>query len=289
MIPKKVSAVLTGTEVPVGDMNVHQAFPSYTDGVRFIDPFILLHHAKITISPNVDLRHAGVGPHPHRGFSPVSFIFAGGVHHRDSMGNDSTIYAGGVQWMNSGSGVIHSERPPLDIFKLGGEQELIQMWVNTPRGHKADTPAYFPLSKDDTPKHTSNDGLVEMYVQAGNILKVKGPIPTPSPVNSSTIYLKAGGEILLPIEPGFNAFIYILSGEVEVSGTLVGERLAATFESEGDGISLKATADSRALFMCGKPLKEPVVAHGNFVMNSEAEIKQAWLDFQSGKMGELEW
>jgi redox-sensitive bicupin YhaK (pirin superfamily) len=287
MKSRTIAKLLTGKEVPVGDMTVHQAFPSSREGVRFIDPFILLHHAKTKIPKNTDFTQAGVGAHPHRGFSPVSFIFSGGVHHRDSRGNDSTIYAGGVQWMNAGSGIVHEERPPADIFANGGEQELIQMWVNTPREHKSDDPGYFPLSKEETPKVTSDDGLIEVYVQSGELLGAHGPIPTSSPVNSATLYLKSGGKIFLPIPLDCNAFIYLLSGKVKVSDQIVEPRIAATFENDGDGISIEAVEDSKALFMSGKPLNEPIVAQGNFVMNTEGEIKQAWVDYQMGKMGEI--
>jgi len=288
MKSRTIAKLLTGKEVPVGDMAVHQAFPSWHEGVRFIDPFILLHHAKTYIPQNTDFAQAGVGAHPHRGFSPVSFIFEGGVHHRDSRGNDSTIYAGGVQWMNAGNGIVHEERPPADIFANGGEQELIQMWVNTPQAHKKDDPAYFPLSKEETPRVMTDDGLIEVYIQSGELLGAHGPIPTSSPVNSATLYLKSGGKIFLPIPDGYNAFIYVLSGKLKVSDQIVDSRIAATFENDGDGISIEAVEDSRALFMSGKPLNEPVIAQGNFVMNTEGEIKQAWMDYQMGKMGEIE-
>ena len=112
------------------DMPIRQAFPSAK--AESIDPFLLLHHADVKVPTHIPVSKAGVGPHPHRGFSPVSFIFKGGVHHRDSRGYDNVVYEGGTQWMNAGMGVIHSERPPADIFEKGGRQELIQLWVNTP-------------------------------------------------------------------------------------------------------------------------------------------------------------
>ena len=132
---RSVSSLLYATLVDMGGLPVRQPFP--TQRIDQIDPFILLHHADVKAPAHVLPDHAGVGPHPHRGFSPVTFIFKGGVHHRDSRGNDSVIYAGGAQWMNAGMGIIHSERPPLDIhemvFRLTGDSELkastLQPWV----------------------------------------------------------------------------------------------------------------------------------------------------------------
>ena len=123
---------------------MRQPLPS--NEIDYLDPFILLHHGHIIFDEHTNLSHAGVGPHPHRGFSPVTFVFKGGSNHRDSRGNNNVIYAGGAQWMNAGMGVIHSERPPADIHEIGGRQEIIQLWINTPAKHKMDQPEYFPVT-----------------------------------------------------------------------------------------------------------------------------------------------
>ena len=130
MKTRTVSRILYAQPVDMGGLPIRQPLP--TQRVEQIDPFLLLHHADVKVPTHLEPDHAGVGPHPHRGFSPVTFIFKGGVHHRDSRGNDSVIYAGGAQWMNAGMGVIHSERPPHDIHEIGGKQEIIQLWINTP-------------------------------------------------------------------------------------------------------------------------------------------------------------
>jgi hypothetical protein len=159
----------------MGGMPIRQPLP--TQEVEQIDPFLLLHHANIKVPTHVEPDHAGVGPHPHRGFSPVTFIFKGGVHHRDSRGNDSVIYEGGAQWMNAGMGVIHSERPPVDIHERGGRQEIIQLWINTPAANKMDEPKYVPISGEETPEWISNDALATVKVFSGDVLGVKEPIP----------------------------------------------------------------------------------------------------------------
>lgn len=270
----------------MGGMPIRQAFP--TSNVEQHDPFLLLHHADVKVPRHLEPDHAGVGPHPHRGFSPVTFIFKGGVHHRDSRGNDSVVYAGGAQWMNAGMGVMHSERPPKDIHELGGRQEIIQLWINTPQKNKMDQPAYYPLQAQETKKFVSEDGKVIVNVFAGNVLGLQGPIPTPSPVNASTLEVKKGGTISIPVPSNHNTFLYLLNGKISIAGHGLVEPLnAVIFDNDGEGVTLSADENSVILFMSGLPLNEKVVAHGPFVMNSETEILEAMRDYQKGKMGIL--
>jgi redox-sensitive bicupin YhaK (pirin superfamily) len=283
---RTVKTLLYADPYDMGGLPIRQPFPS--GAVEQIDPFILLHHASVKVPEHIDPDHGGVGPHPHRGFSPVTFIFKGGVHHRDSRGNDSVIYEGGAQWMNAGMGVIHSERPPHDIHDRGGRQEIIQLWINTPAKHKMDVPQYFPLAAEDTPTFVSEDKLVRMRVQSGELLGIKGPIPAMSPVNAATLDFKKGGKISIPLPTNHNAFIYLLDGKMNVEGFgLVEFHHAVPFNNDGDQITLEALEDTRILLMSGEPLNEKVVAHGPFVMNSETEILEAMRDYQKGKMGIL--
>src|SRR5262245_14587787 len=209
---RSVLQLLYAQMVDMGGLPVRQPLP--TNRVEQIDPFILLHHANVKVPTHLKPEHAGVGPHPHRGFSPVTFIFKGGVHHRDSRGNDSVIYGGGTQWMHAGMGIIHSERPPHDIFEIGGRQEIIQLWVNSPARHKMDQPHYYTLTKDKTPIVSSEDGLTNVYVIAGELNGIQGPIPTLSPVNTFTVEMKKGAEYFFPIPVSHNAFVYLLDGKV---------------------------------------------------------------------------
>lgn len=283
---RTVKSVLFAHEYPMGKLRVKQPFPSVK--VDYPDPFLLLHHAKMKIDPEKNLADEGVGPHPHRGFSPVTFIFKGGVHHRDSRGNNSVIYEGGVQWMNAGMGIIHSERPPADIFEHGGEQEIIQMWVNSPASAKMKEPEYHPLSAEATPVWKNPEGDSKVHVVTGNVLGLKGPVPTPTEVDSATIRLVEGEEISIPIQSGHMAFIYLLDGEIHIAGYgLVEKENAVLFNDDGDQITLKANATTRMLFMSGKPLNEPMQSHGPFVMNTQSELLVAMRDYQMGKMGIL--
>lgn len=283
---KTVSQLLYAQLVDMGGFPVRQPFP--TQRVEQVDPFLLLHHADVKVPQNIEPEDAGIGPHPHRGFSPVTFIFNGGVHHRDSRGNDSIIYAGGAQWMNAGRGIIHSERPPHDIHEIGGRQEIIQLWINSPAAHKMDQPAYYPVAAGEAPTFLSEDKKVLMRVFCGELLSLKGPIPTAKEVNAATLELTKGGRVSVPLPSHHHAFIYLLDGELKVEGVGIVESLnAVLFEKDGEGITLEARQDTRMLLASGEPLNEKVVSHGPFVMNTETQILEAMRDYQVGKMGIL--
>lgn len=283
---RTVKSILYATPMDMGGMPIRQPFPSAK--AEQIDPFLLLHHADIKVPTHIETRHAGVGPHPHRGFSPVSFIFKGGVHHRDSRGNDNIVYAGGTQWMNAGMGMIHSERPPADIHQIGGRQELIQLWVNTPAAHKMDQPQYQPLTAEETPEIISEDGLATIKVITGTLANVQGPIHTQSDVNTFTADMKKGATYFFEIPATHNAFIYLLDGKVQVTGdSQVEEKYVAVFNNDGNGFELTALENTRLFIGTGEPLNEPVVSHGPFVMNNQTQVMEAFRDYQLGKMGVL--
>lgn len=283
---RTVSRILYAQPMDMGGLPIRQPLP--TQQVEQIDPFLLLHHADLKVPTDIKPDHGGVGPHPHRGFSPVTFIFKGGVHHRDSRGNDSVIYAGGAQWMNAGMGVIHSERPPQDIYDIGGRQEIIQLWINTPAGHKMDAPAYFPLRAEDAPSAISEDRNVNVRVFSGVIMGLKGPIPSHTEVNTATLEFKKDGKISVPIPTHHNAAIYLLDGKLSVEGFgLVEGKNLVHFKNDGSGISVEALEDTRVLLLSGAPLNEEVVSYGPFVMNTQTEIMEAMRDYQKGKMGVL--
>lgn len=282
---RSVKTLLYGELINMGGLPVRQAFP--TAKVQQVDPFLLIHHADIKVPNHLRPAHAGVGPHPHRGFSPVTFIFKGGVHHRDSRGNDSVVYGGGAQWMNAGMGIMHSERPPFDIHSQGGRQEIIQLWINTPSRHKMEQPEYFALQKSDIPVYETDDGSV-LYVVSGTLFGVQGPIRAKSPVNAATLYLKKGSKIEVEVPSTHNVFVYSLDGKFNVVGFgLVDAFHAVIFNCDGDAISLEGLDNTRLLLMTGEPLNEKVVTHGPFVMNDETQILEAMRDYQKGKMGIL--
>ncbi len=283
---RSVERLLYADMIDMAGTPVRQPFP--TQQVEQLDPFLLLHHV-ITHFPEGTIPHrSGIDPHPHRGFSPVTFVYKGGVHHRDSRGNDSVVYAGGTQWMKAGMGVIHSERPPKDIEQLGGEQEIVQLWVNLPKANKMDQPAYFPLKAEDTPVLEAVNGKVKVGVVAGEFEGIKGPVTTPSPVMALRLEMKAGATYTFPIPETHNAFLYLLHGRVSIEGFgLVDELHAVVFNRDGKACTITALEDIQALLLSGQPLNEPLASHGPFVMNTQSEIMQAMRDYQMGKMGIL--
>ena len=283
---RTVERLLYAQLVDMGGLPVRQPLP--TQQVDQLDPFLLLHHADIKVPTHVDPANAGVGPHPHRGFSPVTFIFKGGVHHRDSRGNNSIIYEGGAQWMNAGMGFIHSERPPVDIQERGGRQEIIQLWINTPAGHKMDQPSYQPITSEEAPCYKSPDGLVTLKLFSGELLGLKGPVRSYTEVNTATLTMLRSGRISLPLPAHHQAMLYLLDGQITVDGFgLVDGLHLVHFGNDGDGIVIEAKEDTRILLLTGAPLNEEVVNYGPFVMNNQTQILEAMRDYQMGKMGVL--
>ncbi|MFP5040591.1 pirin family protein [Parasediminibacterium sp. JCM 36343] len=283
---RTIKSIIYADKIDMGGFPVRQAFPS--SKAEQIDPFLLLHHANVKVPTHIPVSKAGVGPHPHRGFSPVTFIFKGGVHHRDSRGNDNVIYEGGTQWMNAGMGIIHSERPPHNIHEIGGVQEIIQLWVNTPAKHKMDQPVYIPASKEEIPFIETADGLARVNIVSGELDGVKGIIPTLSPVNTFTADIKKGGKFQFRIPASQHAFIYVLSGTVNVGDTEeIDANYVAIFNEDGEGFAIEAKADTCLFIGTGEPLNEPIASHGPFVMNNQTQIMEAFKDYQMGKMGVL--
>ncbi|GAB3818642.1 pirin family protein [Pontibacter rugosus] len=281
---RTVERVLYAELVDMGSMPVRQPFP--TQQVAQIDPFLLLHHHITPLPEGVIPHKTGVDPHPHRGFSPVTFVYQGGVHHRDSRGNNSVVYAGGTQWMNAGRGIIHSERPPQDIMAQGGVQEIVQLWINTPAAHKMDQPAYMAVHAADTPEYHVEG--VQVKVVAGEYQGIKGAVKTYSSLLVLRVELEANAQhrFLLPQE--YNAFLYLLHGGIQVTGFGLVEGLhQVIFNNDGDGVTVTANEKTQLLLLAGTPLKEPLAMNGPFVMNTETELMQAMRDYRMGKMGIL--
>jgi redox-sensitive bicupin YhaK (pirin superfamily) len=283
---RSIRRVFPSQKVNMGGILLEQPLPQ--KGVESIDPFLLVHHWSQVYKGGEQQSEVGVGPHPHRGFSPVTFIFKGGVHHRDSTGYSGVIDAGGTQWMNAGKGIVHSERPRKEIAEKGGEFEIIQFWVNAPAAKKMDEPSYQPLSSEETPCYYSDDKKVEMAVVAGEMKGVKGKIRTDSDLLTLRFTMQSGGKIELPLPKNHNAFIYQLDGNLVINGdTNISGKQLIWFNNDGKSIELASESGSRFILLSGAPINEPVAAYGPFVMNTQNEIIKALNDYQSGVMGAL--
>jgi redox-sensitive bicupin YhaK (pirin superfamily) len=254
--------------------------------IEQIDPFLFLNHHGPQVYPP---RNQGLpfGPHPHRGFETVTFILAGNLAHLDSGGGESIIHAGGVQWMTAGRGLVHAEVSP-DVFKqAGGPLEILQLWVNLPSALKMVPPKYVGLQKADIPEVAADGGKVAVNVIAGSWDGRRGPFEPMTDIQMFTMFFTAGGRVEAPVPPGRNVFLYIVRGEAAVAGEAALEHHLIELEDDGDCVELSASSDAVVLFGHAVPFNEPVVAHGPFVMNTREEIREAMLDYQSGKFGGL--
>lgn len=285
MTTKTIQQLLKGRAINVGSFDVQELLP---EKGNFFNPFLVFHHGKTTADKNIPTKEQGVGPHPHRGFSPVTFIYKGGVHHQDSRGNNHTVTAGGIQWISAGMGIIHSERMPENIFELGGEQELLQVWINTPAAHKMKQPTYIPATKEDTPTLISEDELITLRIPVGKLNNVKGIVPTFTDVTTIMGEAKKNGKFQFNFPENHNTLLYVLEGKLLINNTTsVTNKQMVLFNNDGESFSIQANADSLFFVGSGEPINEPIAAQGPFVMNTQTEILEAYKDYQMGKMGVL--
>ncbi len=284
---RDILAVVSALPAEVDGLSVRQPLPR--GGMSYLDPFLLLHHMGPVHFPGGQRpQEYGFVPHPHRGFEAVTFVYQGGVHHRDSRGNDHVVHAGGVQWLTAGMGIVHSERPPRELVESGGDQEIIQLWVNLPARDKWIQPRYQGFDGADIPRVTFDDGRVTVQVVAGKFEGVAGPVATRTSVLALNAEFHSGGRYSYLPPDGHTAFIYLLDGHclINEEKEAQGEQLVR-FGMDGGGISMEARKNTRVLIMAGEPLHEHAVRSGPYVMNSETEILEAVRDAQMGRMGVL--
>ncbi len=273
--------------VNMGPIRLRQPIP--TQAIENIDPFILLHHyGPYEISP---LNNPfDLGPHPHRGFEPITFLIQGEQLHRDSLGNESVVKAGDVQWTTAGRGIIHAEGPTKDFVEKGGTLEGIQLWLNLPAAKKMMQPKYQHVASENFNVTKSEDAKVTIQVIAGDFNAVEGKITTQTPVNTYMIDMQAGGTINVPINNLHQSMLYLLNGDVMVNEEvqlMKGESQLIEFNNDGNEIVIASKAKSKLLFLSGVPLNEKVANYGPYVMNTETELLEAMRDYQQGKMGFL--
>jgi redox-sensitive bicupin YhaK (pirin superfamily) len=280
---KTVLTIIKSQKVNMGGAVLDQPLPS--KAVKTLDPFVLIHHFKGHTKAGRLQEEEGVAPHPHRGFSPVTFIYKGENVHRDSMGNKHVLKEGGTQWLFSGSGLLHSERPSKAFAKSGGLSEGIQLWINAPSKYKMTMPFYAPLTAQDTPLVSNKDSKIA--VVSGQFQGVQGPTKTQSPMTILRGALDQNGEIEFRLPNNYNTLIYLLDGALTVNGRIAKAKNMIIFKNDGDKIGLKAAEDTRYIVLSGEPIGEPIVAQGPFVMNTKQEIMQAYQDAKNGTMGYL--
>ena len=287
---RSVARIVQSIETLEGEgFLVHRPFP--TAALADFDPFLLLDE----MGPK-DLAAGeakGAPDHPHRGFETVTYMLEGRMEHKDSQGNAGKLTPGDVQWMTAGAGVIHYEMPEREFAQAGGRLHGFQLWINLPRRDKMTRPRYQEIPASQIPTAQSEDGRVMVKVIAGQSLGVNAVIVTRTPIIYLHYTLQPGGQIAQSVPAAYNAFAYVVGG----AGRFGADHEQATrgqmvmFAGDGDEVIIENAADATAplsvLLIAGVPLGEPVARYGPFVMNTKAEIYQAFADYRSGRMGEI--
>lgn len=279
MSKRKVQQVITGQATTDGagvDLVRVIGQPALMD----LDPFLLLDAFR---SDDPDDYIAGFPPHPHRGFETVTYLLNGRMRHQDNAGNEGVIEPGGIQWMTAGKGIVHSEMPEQEDGLLEG----FQLWINLPGEHKMTQPAYQEHDAANIPTEF-REGATVKVISGVTAQGTTGPVSQPltEPVYFDVI-LQPGNRFEETLAPDHNAFVYVIHGELELEDTaqkqLILGRDQLAVLGKGDKVSLLAgDQETRFLLIAGKPLNEPVARAGPFVMNTEAELRQAFIDYQSG-------
>ncbi len=282
---RKVVAIVDALETFEGEgFLVHRPFP--TPSLAMVDPFLLLDE----MGP-VELRPGeakGAPDHPHRGFETVTYVLEGEFEHEDSAGNRGSIGTGDVQWMTAGAGVVHSEMPARSLQETGGRVHGVQLWVNLPAAQKMVSPRYQDLRAAELPV-ARGDGFT-LTVIAGDVLGVSGPGDTYVPIVYAHARVDAHRELEIPLPSDTNAVVYVLGGSAELGPDAVQAGRAQLAVFDPGEAPLGARAGDRgldAIILAGRPLREPVVRYGPFVMNTKEQIVEAFDDFREGRMGAI--
>ena len=257
---------------------VRRPFP--TDSLSYIDPFLLFDHmGPVEFAPG---EGTGTPWHPHRGFETVTYLLEGDAEHRDSMGNHGFLHAGDTQWMTAGSGVLHKEGPSADAQRRGGRTHGLQLWVNLPASLKMTAPAYQDLRAAENGR-AEHDGAT-VRVIAGELFGLTGPGSTHTPISYAHVTLDSAASVSTDLPGGHVVLAYAMTGAFAIGDRQVDEGILAVIE--GDELTLTGVApQSEIIVLTGRPIGEPVARYGPFVMNTEDELRQAYLDFDHGRFG----
>ncbi|PYV13428.1 MAG: pirin family protein [Acidobacteria bacterium] len=263
--------------------------PLPTDGLELADPFLLLDEmGPVEYGPGEAI---GAPDHPHRGFETVTYMLEGEFEHEDSAGHRGVIRPGDVQWMTAGAGIVHSEMPSRRIRDEGGRIHGFQIWVNLPARDKMTRPRYQEVPSDRIPQAQSDDGRARVRVIAGEALGARAVIDTHTPIVYQDWTLAAGADVTIPLASDHQGLVYVFGGSA-----LVGDEATEVRDGQlallgpGDAVRLRGAATGEAgrmLLLAGVPLAEPIARYGPFVMNTDEEIRQAFRDYQTGRMGEI--
>ena len=252
-----------------------------------VSPFLMLDYVEPwTLLPTDHPR--GVDVHPHKGFETVSILWDGALAHEDSSGGKGKLFAGDVQWMTAGSGILHKEFHEEEFSKKGGVLHSAQLWVNLPAQYKNTAPAYQDIHATEIPELALNNGKAKVRVLAGELNGTKGKAQTFTRINIFDVYAKADADFALSVPETDNTSILVLKGTIHINNNQIArEGDILVFETTGDTISIQTNNETHLLLLSGEPINEPVAAYGPFVMNTQQEIMDAIADYNAGKFGVL--
>jgi redox-sensitive bicupin YhaK (pirin superfamily) len=282
---KKTSFSTKGYSAAVGPLSIQRMLPNrYANKVG---PFVFLDYVapivKETITKN------GMGAHPHRGIATLTYILQGEVEHFDSAGNEAIIQSGGAQWMKAGTGIIHDENLNYDSQTESKFIQGFQFWINLPAKNKAENPAHIAIQANELPKKAlaNNDGWIKVIV--GNYQELSSKIPNYSEQFLYHIQLEAGKEFTIEMAANIEVAAFLPTQNAMLNDTEFQKGEFVEFDRSAGGIEIKNTSLTTIdiLLFGGEEYKEPVVAEGPFVMNSQAEITNAYRDFYAGRYGEI--
>ena len=257
---------------------VRRPFP--TTALSYVDPFLLFDHmGPVEFGPG---EGKGTPWHPHRGFETVTYILEGDLEHRDSLGNHGYLHAGDTQWMTAASGVLHKEGPSAEFQRTGGRMHGLQLWVNLPASSKMTAPAYQDLHAEENAVQHQDGATVRVI--AGDLFGLTGPGRTHTPISYAHVTIEKGASVSTALPRDHSVLAYALTGSFGIGDTEVDEGVLALVA--GDELTIIGLApSSEVIILAGRPIGEPVARYGPFVMNTDAEIRQAFVDFDHGRFG----
>jgi len=274
----------------VGDgFRVHNFIPSgFRLDMQRMSPFLMLDYNSTYTFPPSD-KPKGVGVHPHKGFETVTIAYKGRVAHHDSSGGGGVIGEGDIQWMTAAKGVLHKEYHEEEWSKTGGDFQMVQLWVNLPAKDKKSDPKYQAIKNKDVPVYKLPEGAGTIEVIAGTYKDTKGAASTFTPVHMFNARLTKGGTAAFQFPKNYNTVLLVLEGSIVVNGK---EKTPtdhlALMANDGENFKIEASEDALVLVLSGEPINEPIAAQGPFVMNTRAEVIEAFNDYNIGKFGYLE-
>jgi quercetin 2,3-dioxygenase len=290
--PRRVKSITTAPRGLEGEgFPVRRAFAGID--IADLDPFVHMDQmGEIDYGPG---EPKGTPWHPHRGFETVTYMIDGTFLHQDSIGGGGVIQNGGTQWMTAGAGILHIERPPDSLIDTGGVFHGMQLWVNLPAKLKMTNPRYQDIEAESVTLLTNENGDAIIRIIAGSLGDVDGPGMTHTPIAIAHVTLMPGGQLTLPWKQGYNALTYVLAGRGTVGmdrTDLEMGQMAVHVDGDFLVLAAKETQDSRTnafevLILGGEPIREPVATYGPFVMNTRAELQQAFEDYEAGRLGQI--